>query len=229
LDILNNGDFPDLSFRSLEASQLPACISETVEANYVSNFKKNDPIKVLEEFNHFRILCALKEGPFGAKQINQYVEQALRRKGLIHTKERWYAGCPIMITRNDYRLKLFNGDIGVLLPDGDADNKIRAFFIMPDGTLRKFLPNRLPEHETVYAVTVHKSQGSEFDRVLMVLPNQDSPVLTRELVYTGITRARDYVEIWATQSVFLSALSRRMQRSSGLRDLLWDFSTGHFS
>ena len=94
-----------------------------------------------------------------------------------------------MITRNDYNLKLFNGDIGIILPDADSGEP-RAFFPGPDNTVRKFLPLRLPEHETAYALTVHKSQGSEFDRVLLVLPDRESPVLSRELLYTGITRAR---------------------------------------
>jgi exodeoxyribonuclease V alpha subunit len=80
---------------------------------------------------------------------------------------------------------------------------------------------RLPDHETAYAMTVHKSQGSEFDRVLLVLPDMESPVLTRELIYTGITRAREAVEIWATQSIFRTAVSRRIERTSGLRDALW--------
>ena len=91
----------------------------------------------------------------------------------------------------------------------------------PNRTLRKFLPARLPEHETVYAMTVHKSEGSEFDRVLMLFPDRDTPVLTRELIYTGITRARQGVEVWGTGSVFYKGVGRRTLRASGLRDTLW--------
>ena len=124
-----------------------------------------------------------------------------------------------MITRNDYNLKLFNGDIGVILPDADSGEP-RAFFPGPDNEVRKFLPLRLPEHQTAYALTVHKSQGSEFDRVLLVLPDRESPVLSRELLYTGITRARKGVELWFEEKVFRAALSRRVRRTSGLRDAL---------
>ena len=129
-----------------------------------------------------------------------------------------------MITRNDYNLKLFNGDIGLILPDGESGEP-RAFFAGPDNTARQFLPLRLPEHETAYALTVHKSQGSEFDRVLLVLPDHDNPVLSRELLYTGITRARKGVELWYEESVLCAALARQVRRTSGLRDALE--SAGH--
>jgi exodeoxyribonuclease V alpha subunit len=92
---------------------------------------------------------------------------------------------------------------------------------MPDGTVHRFHPVRLPEHEAAYAMTVHKSQGSEFDRVLVLLPDRPSPVLTRELLYTAVTRAREYVEIWAPEDVLRSAVSRRTLRSSGLEQALW--------
>jgi len=94
------------------------------------------------------------------------------------------------------------GTIGIALPDPGADGDLRVFFQAPDGALRALHPVRLPEHETVYALTVHKSQGSEFDRLLLILPDQDSPVLTRELLYTGITRAREGVEVWAARTCF---------------------------
>jgi exodeoxyribonuclease V alpha subunit len=126
-----------------------------------------------------------------------------------------------MITQNDYTLNLFNGEVGVILPDPDAGQELRAWFPGENGRWRKFPPPRLPAHETVYALTVHKSQGSEFDRVLLILPDRDAPVLTRELLYTGITRARKGVEIWGREAVFRAAVGRRIQRSSGLRETLW--------
>ena len=95
------------------------------------------------------------------------------------------------------------------------------FFREPTAGLRKFLPLRLPEHETVYAMTVHKSQGSEFDRVLLILPDQDAPLLTRELIYTGLTRAKHFVEIWGAEEILRLAVNRRIVRTSGLRDALW--------
>ena len=134
----------------------------------------------------------------------------------------WYPGRPVLITRNEYNLRLFNGDVGIVLKDPEVDHDLRVFFPDADGTLRKIHPLRLPEHETVYAMTVHKSQGSEFDHVLFIMPDRDYPVLTRELIYTGITRARKRIEIWGNEDVFREAVSRRTERTSGLRDALWE-------
>jgi exodeoxyribonuclease V alpha subunit len=127
-----------------------------------------------------------------------------------------------MITKNDYRLRLFNGDIGITMVDHTKQTGTMVFFTSPDGSVRCFPPLRLPDHETVYAMTVHKSQGSEFDDVLFVLPDRDTPVLTRELIYTAITRAKEKIQIWGKEDIFLTAVARRIQRSSGLRDALWD-------
>jgi exodeoxyribonuclease V alpha subunit len=126
-----------------------------------------------------------------------------------------------MVTRNDYNLRLFNGDIGITLADPGAGHQLRVFFPSSDGRIRKFPPLRLPEHETVFAMTVHKSQGSEFDQVLFILPDVSARVLTRELIYTAITRAREKVRVWGKEEVFHSAVSRRISRASGLRQALW--------
>jgi exodeoxyribonuclease V alpha subunit len=127
-----------------------------------------------------------------------------------------------MISRNDYRLRLFNGDVGIALRDPEAGGRVRVFFQATDGGVRRFYPGRLPAHDTAYVMTVHKSQGSEFDQVLLVLPDEVSRVLCRELLYTGITRARDRVEIWGSTAVLSAALARRVRRASGLRERLWD-------
>ena len=114
------------------------------------------------------------------------------------------------------------GDIGITLPDEASGGRgLFVFFPGAPGETRRFLPYRLPEHETVYAMTVHKSQGSEFDEVLLVLPDRDLPVLTRELIYTALTRARNTVTIWARRSILAAAITRRIERTSGLRDALW--------
>jgi exodeoxyribonuclease V alpha subunit len=126
-----------------------------------------------------------------------------------------------MITRNDYNLKLFNGDVGIVFPDPEEGGTPRVFFPAPDGRVRKVSPVRLPAHETVYAMTIHKSQGSEFDRVHLLLPGNDSAVLTRELIYTGITRAKNEVDIWGNEEVFITSVARRIDRKSGLREALW--------
>jgi exodeoxyribonuclease V alpha subunit len=200
-------------------SEVKEALRARVTTGFSEFLKASDPVAALAALARFRILCALREGPFGVAGLNQVTEEILEEAGLIRPQNPWYARRPIMITRNDYNLKLFNGDIGLLLPDADSSEP-RAFFPGPDNTLRKFLPLRLPEHETAYAMTVHKSQGSEFDRVLLILPERESPVLSRELLYTGITRARASVELWFDEKVFRAALAKRVTRTSGLCDAL---------
>jgi exodeoxyribonuclease V alpha subunit len=189
-------------------------------------FRQDTPAAALQDLNRFKILCAHKAGPHGVDAVNRAAERALLRQGLIRAQAAaagpWYAHRPVLVTRNDYALGLFNGDIGIALPD-EASGSGGLFVFFPGGAggFRRFLPYRLPEHETVYAMTVHKSQGSEFDQVLLVLPDRDSPVLTRELVYTALTRARTTVTIRARRSVLAAAITRRIERTSGLRDALW--------
>jgi exodeoxyribonuclease V alpha subunit len=179
------------------------------------------PAAILERFSRFRVLCALRDGPYGAGSLNAAIEGILAREGHILPGRPWYEGRPVMVTRNDYGLRLFNGDIGIALADPESAGALRVFFPAPDGAMRIFDPYRLPEHETVFAMTVHKSQGTEFDRVLLVLPESDARVLTRELLYTGVTRARKRVDLWAGEAALRAALSRRIERASGLRDALW--------
>ncbi len=220
---LVSGKYKDIGWTSLpEPPALPLAIKETIIEGFGDYLKATDPIEIFQRFERFRILCALREGPYGVTAINFFTEKILKQEKLIKPEGKWYAGRPVLITSNDYQLRLFNGDVGIVLQDPEADNDLRFFSIAADGTLRKFHPLRLPDHETVYAMTIHKSQGSEFDRVLLLLPNRESPVLTRELLYTGITRARKSVNIWGTEDVFRVAVSRRNERSSGLRDALWE-------
>ncbi|MEE4263147.1 MAG: exodeoxyribonuclease V subunit alpha [Desulfobacteraceae bacterium] len=197
----------------------------------IDGYKKyltiKDPVLAMDAFNEFKILCALHIGPYGAGSVNNLAEQVLQRKNLIGPKPAgshpWYRGRPVMITRNDYSLNLFNGDFGITLPDPEASSEDHLYVYFRDaaGKVRRFLPHRLPQHETVYALTVHKSQGSEFDQVLLVLPDKDYPLMTRELIYTGLTRARTKVSIWGTEPVLTSSISRKIERSSGLRETLW--------
>ncbi len=204
----------------LRAAAMNRLVREAADA-YADYLAIDDPQRALQAFGRLRILCAIRSGPQGVQALNRALEDELSRRGLIHQGGVFYAGRPIMVTRNDYGLRLFNGDVGLLLPDERADGALRAFFQMPDGELRSFAPSRLPEHETVYAMTVHKSQGSEFDRVVLVLPVEPTPVLTRELLYTGITRARHRVRLAATADALKTAIERRSQRASGLRDRIW--------
>ncbi|MFP4088611.1 MAG: ATP-binding domain-containing protein, partial [Desulfobacteraceae bacterium] len=154
--------------------------------------------------------------------VNSLVERILARAGLIGPGTPWYPGRPVMITQNDYHLRLFNGDVGVILPAPRGQTGVRAVFPGEEGALRALHPLRLPPHETVFAMTVHKSQGSEFDRVLFILPDRDAPVLSRELVYTAVTRARHQLDVVGNEAVFEAALSRRIERTSGLKEALKD-------
>ena len=185
---------------------------------YRDYLKERDPAKALEAFNRFRILAALRQGPFGVEGLNQMAETLLREAGLIGP-QRLYAGMPILITQNDHALHLRNGDIGILLPDPGAPATLWAWFPSKDAPRRLPLV-RLPEWEKAYSMTVHKSQGSEFDEVLLILPDYDVPLLTRELVYTGVTRAKHRVELWANETLLKLATRRRTERNTGLRDAL---------
>jgi len=177
-----------------------------------------EPRTAIQALNRVRILVALRHGPYGTQQINAAAEQILGEAGLVKPEEPWYAGRPILITRNDYQLGLYNGDVGVILPH---EGQPRAWFLTGDDQLRCYSPARLPAHETVFAMTVHKSQASEFERVWFLLPDQIVPGLTRELIYPGATRARRQLDIWFLEPVLRAAIARRADRSSGLRDALW--------
>lgn len=179
------------------------------------------PKAVLAAFARYRLLCALREGPFGVAGINERIERVLlkqRRIQRTQTQSRWYAGRPVMITRNDSALGLFNGDIGVAM--ADSSGTLKVFFLLPDGSIRAVQPSRLPPHETAWAMTVHKSQGSEFDHTALVLPDHYLPVLTRELVYTAITRARQQLTLYSDRQVFARAVAVRTRRRSGLVERL---------
>jgi exodeoxyribonuclease V alpha subunit len=203
------------------AANLGAALRDRIIAGYRSYLESAaDPASALQRLPQFRILCAVRHGAFGVENLNTLVEQTLAEAGLLAPRGSWYAGRPVIITRNDHNLQLFNGDSGIILPDPEAGGELRAFFLSAEGKLRRFLPSRLPLHDTAFALTVHKSQGSEFDRLLVILPEKDSPVLTRELLYTAITRARSGVELWCNEEIFRAAVLRPTVRISGLRDAL---------
>jgi exodeoxyribonuclease V alpha subunit len=175
---------------------------------------------VLGLFDRFRVLCAVREGPWGVAGLNAAIESALVDRRLLERRGEWYEGRPVMVTRNDASLGVFNGDIGVVLGSPGGGSLLRAYFLDGAG-LRSVSVGRLADVETAFAMTVHKSQGSEFEHVLLVLPDEDSPGLTRELVYTGITRAQRAFTLVAGKAGLLTAASGRLtRRVSGLHALL---------
>ncbi|MFH1214994.1 MAG: exodeoxyribonuclease V subunit alpha [Pseudomonadota bacterium] len=187
---------------------------------YCPYLRETELEKIFGAFNGFRIFSAVRQGPYGIDSINSHVEALLGQQGLIDPSGNpFYHGRPVIVVRNDYSVRLFNGDTGIILHDPD-ENKLMAFFLGADGGFRKFPPSRLPEHETAFALTVHKAQGSEYDHVAFVLPPGDVPVATRELVYTAITRARKSVTVFAEETSFNEAVARRARRMSGLQEML---------
>ncbi|MGM0833533.1 MAG: exodeoxyribonuclease V subunit alpha [Pseudomonadota bacterium] len=184
--------------------------------------------EVLSAYSHFQLLCALRKGPWGVEGLNLHIAKTLRSEKLLfgsdYTLEKgWYEGRPVLVTQNDYGLKLMNGDIGITLavPDPRTPGKslLRVAFPTsdPEKTIRWVLPSRLHAVETVFAMTVHKSQGSEFLHTALLLPPTINPILTRELVYTGITRARDWLTlVEAKRGVLNEAVTREVMRVSGM-------------
>ena len=199
--LLSDDNDKSIIWQDLKADEsLFENLSHQIVSGYQSYLKAADPAEALQRLQRFKILCALNVGPLGVQAINRLAEQVLRKQNLIPsdpgTENPWYAGRPVLITRNHYPLGLFNGDIGVTLPDAEAgDGQLAVYFTGDRGEVRRFPSYQLPEHTTVYAMTVHKSQGSEFDELLFILPDSDFSILTRE-------------------------------RTSGLRDALWESKDG---
>lgn len=190
---------------------------EWAVARYARFLAAQDVDGALRLFEQSRVLAALHRGPFGVDEINRQIAARLQGQGLIPTADE-YHGKPIMVTANDYEVGLFNGDIGLLWRD--PRQALRAYFLLPDDQLRSVPVRQLPPHTCAYALTVHKSQGSEFDEVLLVLPATRSPVVTRELVYTGVTRARQTVTIHASRETFIEGCRTRVLRTSALAEKL---------
>jgi exodeoxyribonuclease V alpha subunit len=228
LDILRQGQYPEVCWYPLSShldhhNLLSRCIHE--HYNRLGNAR--DPQEALDELNRFRVLCAVNQGELGVDTINAKAAAVLtaeeNNRAAGGFKSEWYHGRPILITANDHNLGLFNGDVGIAMVLETANDKTCHVYFRGGlaEALQRFSPSRLPRHQDVYAMTIHKSQGSEFDEVLLVLPGKDNPLITRELLYTGITRAKRNLSILASESVIRNAVSRRIERASGLRDALW--------
>jgi len=225
IHLLSTRGLPDMVWEDLAS---PASLQNRLERwileAYAGCLQADSPEEAFALFARSRILCAVRQGPFGVTTINHVAEDALNRKGLIRSRGAWYRGRPVMMNRNDYQIRLFNGDIGITWEDPSrtqpGPQPLAVMFPSESGEMRRILPSRLPEHETVFAMTVHKAQGSEFDRVLLILPDQASAALTREMLYTGVTRARKSVEIWARRETIEASIQRRLIRHSGLREAL---------
>jgi exodeoxyribonuclease V alpha subunit len=169
----------------------------------------------LQKLNHIRVLCAVREGPQGIYATNRLIESFLNKQNLIDTKDEFYENRPIIVTRNYTDLALYNGDIGIIRKDSNGN--MRAWFEDSDKNLRSVMPGYITGAETVFAMTIHKSQGSEYNQVLVILPsNSGSQLLTRELLYTAVTRAKEKVIVQSTENILLETAKGSVTRASGI-------------
>jgi len=224
---LRGGTDPDVTWLEGADRETTARALAAMEAGYASYAATlaADPTAVAAittAFGTFRALCAVREGPRGVTALNAEMTRRLRatthQPGLVDGPgaSPWFAGRPVLVLSNDYVLRLFNGDIGIALPGPDGDLLVHFPDATAPGGFRAVAPVRLPRHETAFAMTVHKSQGSEFDGVLVMLPEQRSRVLTRELLYTAVTRARRRATLVGDTAVMEAAIVNPTRRHSGL-------------
>lgn len=222
ISILKNKDYPDVTWKSIDSVKtLKIHLKRIIEEHFKKMLDTFSPSEALRLMDEFRILTPIREGPSGVLEINRLAENILTRGSMSLNMGEWYHGKPIIITRNNYELELFNGDVGIVLKEASTLKDLRVYFSSEDNSIRSFHPMLIPEYETAYAMTVHKSQGSEFNKVLLILPPYDLPLLTRELLYTAVTRAKHRVEIWGNEDILKASILRRTIRISGLKDLLW--------
>jgi len=185
-----------------------------IQYSFDDYLKFNDITKKFHFMNNFRILCAKRNGIYGINNINRIIIEHF-----FDSQKTYSNGLPVMITANDNRLKLYNGDVGIVTVSGNS-TKIYFPDLSETGKFRSFSPSQIPEHEPVFAMTIHKSQGSGLQKLLLILPDKATLLLTRELLYTGITRAERYCEIWSYDSIIKSTIEKVTKRDSGLRDKL---------
>ncbi len=227
LALLERNAKRDIALRPFSSRKdMEVALERLVIEKIAPAFSVHDARKALQQLNALKILTPLRKGPRGVQALNHWVEQILVRHGVVEPLQasatEWYSGRPVMITTNDYYHNLFNGDVGIAM-DNPTDRPPMLQVIFPDQKqgLKTLAPEQLPAHETVYAMTVHKCQGTEFDSIVLVMPDADIPLLTREMLYTAITRARKRVEIWGCADLLKKAIPRRIRRASGLRQALW--------
>ena len=223
---VNSGVFKDVIFDYDLVSQPLDKLVQSAAHKYAEYLQliaqQASSAAVHKAFSNYQLLAAVREGDYGVNNLNHRIEKQLAQQGLItlNSDQRHYVGMPIMIAQNDYQLKLFNGDIGILMLD--ENGQLKAVFIDEQGSERAFSPARLPAHDKVYVMTIHKSQGSEFNYTAMVLPpaNQATAGINRQLVYTGITRAKNTFELVADKKVLFMAMNKSVSRASGLYERL---------
>lgn len=218
--ILTQATYDDVTL--IEQCDISA-IEQFAKQYYLAIFEAESITNAFEQLGLFRILCATRQGEQGVEHINQQIEQYFTRQGHIIKGQKLYRGMPIMVTENNHRLGIYNGDIGLLWPD--ENGQLMAFFEDTADDFTCFIPSRLPHFEAVYAMTIHKTQGSEFTHVLMILPQASQhKLLSRELIYTGLTRAKKTLTIGSTRATWQYATHQKVTRYSLLAHLLHESS-----
>jgi exodeoxyribonuclease V alpha subunit len=220
LAVLDDPDQPEVSW---SASQPGGGLTPQLEAALVNGYRDYleawaEPARALPLFDRFRVLCAHRHGPHGVETLNLAIVRALYAAQLLESDDPHGVGLPLLVTENDYHNRLWNGDVG-MCSRGARGERV-ACFLGQDQRVRELGLSRLPAHECAFAMSVHKSQGSEVDEVALILPETTSSLLSRELVYTAITRARRRVVVYAPREVLAAAIAQRVVRSTGLRELL---------
>ena len=204
-----------------DPATLEACVAEELVPHFQKLGQLRDPVEALAHMGTFRVLCALRRGIWGAEFLNKAIKRVLSPSNdLAEEESALFHGLPVLITRNSPEVGLFNGDVGVVLRDMNDPDQLHAWF--QDGTkgVRAVNSSRLPAWQPAYALTVHKSQGSEFQNIHIVLPTEPTQILTRELLYTAVTRAREGFSLWANPGIVKAAIGTPQMRFTALQDAL---------
>jgi len=214
-----NPEYSDLAIINPQNTPLQTRLLATAVPAAIKVMQSETVEQALSESLAFRVLCALYRGQFSVESVNQFIHAKLARLGHIKPNQQWYKGRPILITRNDPDTGLYNGDTGLVWPDDNGN--VMAWFASGEKAVIAVAPGRLPVHQTCYGMTVHKTQGSEFSNVLLVLPKPPHHLLSRDLLYTGITRAKSTATIYGSEEAIREGCKTKRVRVSGLRDRLW--------
>ncbi len=230
LNLLNNEQCTDINWYQPTQISTQTVANEILKTlitqllpiyqQYTQAIQQGDLRKAFKYWDQQQVLCAQKSGYWGVMQLNTLIESELHKQGLIDNSKDFYIGRPVMLSKNDHQLKLFNGDVGIVMPDPNNSTLTKVWFVTPEGDLRGLLPSRLPRLETLYAMTIHKSQGSEFESVYLCLPpittNNQGRGLNRELIYTGLTRSKKHFMLFAEPKALSLSLRQQCVRGSGL-------------
>lgn len=222
--LVAGSEFEEISWSAFNYNKVDIQKLFTLISESVMKASDYDDAALLDHCTDSIWLGALRKGPFGSDTINRMIEEYLLRKKLIFPENGWYHGRPVMITRNDYSIGVYNGDLGVCV---DRENsKMEVVFTDNKGHLKRISPYRIKHFEPAYILTVHKSQGSEFNHVNFILPGRDTKLLTKELIYTAITRARKSFRLWGNRELFKTGIERKTVRFTGLQSRLYSPSRG---